>query len=122
MSGASVKNTQNNKTATDVLDPTEERLLRMKEGQTVADDQPLQQMGVGHADTMAKLRELELEAFVATDRVEELRRGAGVTTEAADPQMKNKIIGRLSDDAAAGSANSQVAAEIVSNATNKKDH
>ena len=116
-----MKNRQNKKTASDVLDPSEERLLRMREGRTVADDHPLQQMGTGHADTMAKLREMELEAFMATNRVDELRREAGVVAEKSDGPTKNKIISRLSEDDVSKSEKSKVAPAVMTNATNKKE-
>ncbi|MEE2901589.1 MAG: hypothetical protein VYC39_04635 [Myxococcota bacterium] len=116
-SGASVKNTQPKKTVQNLLDPAEERLLRMKEGQSIEDDLPLQQMGLGHADTMARLREIELEAFMATNRVEELRSEAGVTAEASDGPTKNKIISRLSG----GQAESVEEATISAGASSKSD-
>ena len=117
-----MKNSHNKKTATDVLDPSEERLLRMKEGRSISDDHPLQQMGVGHADTMAKLREMELEAFMATNRVEELRSEAGVTAETADGPTKSKIISRLSEDGVSNAEESIVAPAVATKATNKKEH
>ena len=112
-----MKNTQPKKTVQNLLDPAEERLLRMKEGQSIEDDLPLQQMGLGHADTMARLREIELEAFMATNRVEELRSEAGVTAEASDGPTKNKIISRLSG----GQAESVEEATISAGASSKSD-
>ena len=116
-----MKNTQPKKTVQNLLDPAEERLLRMKEGQSIADDVPLQQMGQGHADTMARLREIELEAFMATNRVEELRAEAGVTAESSDGPTKNKIISRLSGDNAESTQEATVAATASSKSSpNKK--
>jgi len=88
----------------------------MKTGQTVSDDQPLQQMGVGHADTMAKLREMELEAFMATNRVDDLRKEAGVVAETADSETKSKIISRLGGDAEPQAQESRAEAEAEATA------
>lgn len=93
----------------------------MREGRTVSDDHPLQQMGGGHADTMAKLREMELEAFMATNRVDELRSEAGVIAETADGPTKSKIISRLAEDGVSATEESKVAPAVATNATNKKE-
>ena|GEM_PF-5050669 len=112
-----MKNTQPKKTVQNLLDPAEERLLRMKEGQNIEDDLPLEQKGVGHPDTMARLREIELEAFMATNRVEEMRREAGISAESSDSPTKSKIISRLSG----GQAESVEEATISAGASSKSD-
>ncbi len=79
----------------DALTAEEERALRARHGWRIPDDLPLPKKGAGHATLEKKLRELELRAFEASGRIDELR--ASVADDESAEATKKKIISRLKD-------------------------
>lgn len=70
----------------------EEKVLRMRHGYALPDDLPLEQIGQEHAETQAKLREIELRALQMSGRLDELRREVGLEAEGVDADAKGRII------------------------------
>ena len=79
-----------------VLDASEERIIRMRNGLPLPDSMPLGRKGEGFPDVLAQLRAMEEEAFAATGRIDDLRREIGVEVgEGDDASTKGKIVASL---------------------------
>ncbi len=75
-----------------VLDPIEEKALRMRQGLGDSEDIELETVGQGHPATQAKLREIELRALKMSGRLKELRSEVGLE---ASRDKKTKIVREL---------------------------
>jgi hypothetical protein len=90
------------------LDPDEEKVIRMRRGLIASDDQPLEFMGRGHPDTLARLREIEHRAFEKSGRLAALKKEAGLDQDDLDEEdepeaqdeTKEKIVAALKEKAA----------------------
>lgn len=88
------------------LQPEEEKVLRMRYGLVLPDDQPLPQKGEGRPDVQAKLLEIERRAFEMSGRLAQMRAEAGLDDEEEAPEAspsKKKIIDKLKAKRGGGS-------------------
>ena len=82
---------------TESLDPTEEKVIRMRQGLGVPDDMPLPRVGQDRADVAEQLRQMELRALEKSGRLRELQEEVGLEQVESNPGVKAKIIDRLKD-------------------------
>lgn len=75
---------------------TEEKILRMRRGWPAPDTLSLESVAGDNPDIAARLREIELEAYRQSGRIDELRRDVGLEARpASDVRTREKIIDRL---------------------------
>jgi DNA-directed RNA polymerase sigma subunit (sigma70/sigma32) len=79
------------------LDPTEEKVIRMRHGLGAPDDMPLARVGQDRADVAEQLRQIELRALERSGRLHELQEEVGLEPVETNPAVKAKIIDRLKD-------------------------
>lgn len=78
------------------IGPEEEKVLRMRHGIVAPDSLPLDRVGQDDPEVAARLREIELEAYRQSGRLDELRRDLDLEARPdADSETKAKIIDRL---------------------------